>query len=100
MPSTHMRLPAELGLEVRQVGSARTGPARIAALRHEAWNHAVEHDAIVKAAVGEFGDALNVTRGKVRAKLDDDVATTRKAKGQAVVGHHSLHRTKGRKCAI
>ena len=52
----------------------KSGPGGIAALRHEAWNDPMKHDSIVKAAVGEVGDSLDVTRRKVRAKLDDDVA--------------------------
>ena len=51
---------------------ARAG--RIAPLGHEAGDHPVKDHSIVKAAVGEVGDSLDVTRRKVRAKLDDDVA--------------------------
>ena len=83
-----MRLAREFGLEVGQLGSAGAGAGRVAALSHEAGDHAVEHDTVVKAAVGELGDALDVAGRKVRAKLDDDVAAAREGKGQAVgVGH-------------
>ena len=78
----------EFGLEVGQVGAAGAGAGRVAALGHEAGDHAVEHDAVVEAAVGELGDALDVAGREVGAKLDDDVAAGRKGKGQAVgVGH-------------
>jgi len=50
------------------------GAGRIAPLGHEARDHPVKDHSIVKAAVGEVGDSLDVTRRKVRAKLDDDVA--------------------------
>ena len=83
-----MRLVGEFGLEVGQVGAADAGAGRIAALRHEAGDHAVEDDAVVEAAVGELGDALDVAGREVGPQLDDDVAAGRKGKGQAVgVGH-------------
>jgi len=64
------------------------GAGGIAALRHEARDHAVEHDAVVETAVGELGDALDMAGCEVRPKLDDDVAAGRKGKRQAVgVGH-------------
>ena len=85
-----VRLARELGLEVRQVGAVVAGPGRVAALRHEAGDHAVEDDAVVKAAVGELGDARDVARREVGAELDDDVAAGGKGKVQAVgVGHGS-----------
>ena len=63
------------------------GAGRIAPLGHEARDHAMKDHSIVKAAVGEVGDPLDVARRKVRAKLDDDVAAGRKSKGKTVVGH-------------
>ena len=64
------------------------GAGRVAALGHEAGDHAVEDHAVVKAAVGELGDALDVAGREVGPQLDDDVAAGRKGKGQAVgVGH-------------
>ena len=48
-----VRLAREFGLEVGQVGAARAGPGRVAALGHEAGDHAVEGDAVVKAALGQ-----------------------------------------------
>lgn len=63
------------------------GTGRIAALRHETRNYPVKDDAVVKAAVGEIGDSLDVARREVRAKLDDDVAAGRKSKGKTVVSH-------------
>ena len=83
-----MRLAREFGLEVGKVRAVIAGPGRIAALRHEARDHAVENDAVVKAAVGKLGDARDVARREVGAKLDDDVAAGGKVKVQAVgVGH-------------
>src|SRR6478672_7229409 len=76
-----MRLAAEFGLEVGQLGSARAGSGRVASLGHEAGDDAVKLHVVVEAAVGEFGDALDVARREVRAKLDDDVAAGRKGKG-------------------
>ena len=84
----HVRLVAEFGLEVGQLGPARAGARRVAALGHEAGNYAVECDAVVKAAVGQLGDPRDVTGREVWAKLDDDVAASRKGEGESVgVGH-------------
>jgi hypothetical protein len=48
----------------------------------------MKHDSIVKAAVGEVGDALDMAGSEVWAKLDDDIAAGGKAKGEAVgIGH-------------
>src|SRR5690349_14955974 len=56
-----VRLAAELSLEVGKLRAARAGPRRIAALGHEAGDDAMKHDAVVEAAVGELGDARDVT---------------------------------------
>ena len=44
-----VRLVAELGLEVGKLAAAHAGAGRVAALGHEAGDHAVEHDAVVEA---------------------------------------------------
>ena len=63
-------------------------PGRIAALGHEAGDHAVERHAVVEAAAGELRDPLDVAGREVGAKLDDDVAAARKVEDKAfVVGH-------------
>lgn len=62
---------------LRQVGFGRTagaGAVRAAALRHEAFDHAVEFHAVVKAFLRQFGDALDMLGGKIGAQLDDNVA--------------------------
>ena len=64
-----VRRAREFGLEVGQLGAADAGAGRIAALGHEAGDHAVEHDAVVKAAVGELGDPLDVAGRKVGRSL-------------------------------
>jgi len=65
---------------------ARSGG--IAALGHEAGDYAMEHHAVIEAAVGELCDALDVPGREVGAQLDDDVAAGREGKGEAVaVGH-------------
>ena len=46
----------------------------------------MKHHAVVKAGIGEFGNALDVTRSNVRTELDDDVAAGGKGQGQAI-GH-------------
>ena len=78
----------EFRLEVGEVGTAGAATGRIAALRHEPGDHAVEYDPVVKAAFGELGNALDMPGGKVGAKADDDVSTGGQSEGQAIgVGH-------------
>jgi hypothetical protein len=51
----------------------------------------VKHDPIIKAAVGELGDPLNMPGRKVRAEFDDDVATGGERKSQAVAVGHGMN---------
>src|SRR5690348_4408172 len=84
----YVRLSREFRLQVGEIGTVVAGPSRIAALRHEARDHTMERHIIVKAAVGELGDALDVTWCEVGAELDDDIAAGGKSEGEAVgVGH-------------
>ena len=83
-----MGFAAEFGLEVGLVGmAAHAGAGRIAALRHEAGNDAMEHHAIVKALLRIFDDAGDMAGRKVWTQLDDDIAAAVEGKGQGVVGH-------------
>ncbi len=84
-----MRLGAEFLRQVGKLAAAHAGARRVAALRHEARDHAVENDAVVKAFLGERRDALDVLRRKVRAQADDDIAG-RQRKGERLVGHDRL----------
>ena len=47
-----MRFAGEFGLEVGQIAAARAGAGGVAALCHEAEDHAVEHHAVVEAVLG------------------------------------------------
>ncbi len=67
-------LIVELGLQVWELAPAHAGAGGVAALRHEAGDNAVEHDAIIKAFARQRRDPLDMSRGEVGAKLDDDVA--------------------------
>ena len=69
-----MRLAVEFLRQVGKLAAAHAGARRIAALRHEAGDHAVKHDAVVKAFLGERRDALDVQRGEIGTQADDDVA--------------------------
>ena len=69
-----MRLRVELGRQVWIARAAGAGALRAAGLRHEAVDHAVEHDAVVEAFVDERLDALDVLRREVGPQLDHDVA--------------------------
>ena len=94
--SADVRLLGEFRLEVAELGAAHAGPGRVAALRHEAGNHAVEGDAVVKAALGQRRDALDMVGRQVGPQLDDDVAAAGKGEGQAFgVGHVGLRLVNG-----
>ena len=68
-----MRL-GEFGGNVRQIGLAHASPGRIAGLRHEAVDHAVEDDAVVELALHKRLDLLDVLGREIGAQLDDDLA--------------------------
>jgi hypothetical protein len=70
--AAHVRLLAELGLDVRLVRTAAARARRIAALGHEARDHAVEDDAVIEALADQFLDALDVARRQVGTHLDRD----------------------------
>src|SRR3546814_5951392 len=66
-----MRLTAEFGGKIGLVRAAGAGAGRIAALRHEAGDDAVEDDAVVKAFVGELADPRDVLRGEIGARSEE-----------------------------
>src|SRR5205085_10294780 len=72
------------GLEVGKLRSALAGPLGVAALGHETGNHAVERRTVVEAALDELLDAVNMVRGSVRPKQDDDLAAVRQFQRQLV----------------
>src|SRR5688500_476336 len=59
-----VRLAAELGPEVRLGRAAAAGAGRIAALRHEAVDHPVERNAVVKAFPGQLADPGDMARSQ------------------------------------
>src|SRR5262249_20953608 len=64
-------LARELGLQVRQVRAARAGAGGIARLRHEAWDHAMEHDPVVETLAREFLDARDMAGREIGAQRND-----------------------------
>ena len=72
--AANVRLTREFRLQVRQIRAVESSPCRIAALRHEAGDDTVEHDAVVETLVGERGNALDMLGRQVGPQLDDDVA--------------------------
>src|SRR2546423_8951009 len=68
-----MRLLVELGLQFL-AGAAGAGALRTAGLRHKALDHAMEHDAVVKAFAHQFLDPRDVAGREVRAHFDGDGA--------------------------
>ena len=83
-----MRLAAELGFEVRQIGAPRPAPGRIATLRHEAGDDAMEEHAVVEAALRQRFDALDMAGREIGPKLDHDVAAAGEIEHKAVVVGH------------
>ena len=69
-----MRLGIELGLQVRIVRAAGAGAVRAAGLRHEAVDHAVEHDPVIEAFVHQLLDALDMAGREIGAHRDHHVA--------------------------
>src|SRR3954451_1960141 len=82
--AAYMRLLVELGLQLL-AGAAGAGALRAAGLRHEAVDHAMEHDAVVEAFTHEFLDARDVARRQIRPHLDGDGAL-RSFEDQCVFG--------------
>src|SRR3984893_5545116 len=66
-----MRFLVELGLELL-AGAAGAGALRAPGLRHEALDHAMEHDAVIKSLAHQFLDPRDVAGGKIGAHLDGD----------------------------
>ena len=60
----------ELGLEVGQVGAAGPGAGRVAALRHEAVDDAVERRAVIEAGARQLLHPRHVVRREVGPKAD------------------------------
>jgi len=84
-----MRLAAELGGKIGLVGAAHARAGRIAALGHEAVDHPVEDDIVVKAFLDQLADPLDMPGREIGAKPDDDVAAAVEAQNEdvLVVGH-------------
>src|ERR1700688_2734874 len=62
--AAQMRLLVELRLELL-AGAAGAGALRTAGLRHEPFDHAMEHDAVVKSLANQFLDPRDVTGCKI-----------------------------------
>ncbi len=74
-------------------GATGAGARRVAALDHEAVDDAVEHDAVVKAVIGQFGNPRDMVGREIAAQLDDNIAAfaisgvERQGKGFGKFGH-------------
>src|SRR5665647_380461 len=69
--AAHMRLLVELGLQLL-AGAAGAGALRTAGLRHEALDHAMEHDAVVESLAHQLLDPGDVAGGEIGPHLDRD----------------------------
>ena len=86
-----MRLLRKFGLEVGFVRAAHARAGWIPPLRHEPGDDPVEGHTVVKAVAGEVCNALDMSRGQVWPKLDDDVAAGGKGEGEALaIGHEYI----------
>ena len=66
---------------------AAASAGRIAALRHETVDHAVEHHAVVKAFIGQLGNALDMAGSEVGAQFDGHFAGVECEIEGVVIGH-------------
>jgi hypothetical protein len=81
-----MRRLVELGHQIGLVAATHAGARRIAALRHEAGDHAVEHHPIIEPFLRQLGDPRDMAGREIGPQLDDHVAAV-EGQGQFVVGH-------------
>src|SRR3546814_6626746 len=58
--------------------SAHAAAGRIAALRHEAGDDAVEDHAVVKAVAGKLLDPLDMAGRQIGAQSDNDIAAVQR----------------------
>src|ERR1700694_5732865 len=87
-----MRLLVELGLELL-AGAAGAGALRTAGLRHEAVDHPMEHDAVVKSLAHQFLDPGDMAGGKIGPHFDGD-RSLRGFEDQSIFGvSHALFST-------
>ncbi len=68
------RLAENSALMFGQIGMAHAGAGRIAGLRHEAVDDAMEDDAVVEAALGQGLDLRDMLWRKIGPQLDRDAA--------------------------
>jgi len=83
-----MRFPGKFRRQVWLVRTMHPRTGRIAALRHEARDDAVEHDTVVKAVIGQLDNAGDMLRREVGPQLDRHVARgERQGQGFRGIGH-------------
>ncbi len=70
--AAHMRLGVELGLDVGIFRAAGPRAVRAAGLRHEAFDHPVEHDPVVKTLGHQALDMGDMAGGEIGPHFDDD----------------------------
>ena len=71
MTALASRSPAGSPLSFR-AGTAGAGAVRATGLRHEAVDHAVKNNSVVKTVLHQFLDTRDMSRRKVGAHLDHD----------------------------
>ncbi|MCY1177694.1 hypothetical protein D9M73_180110 [compost metagenome] len=84
--TAHMRQPVELGGHVGQRRSTRAVALRVAGLRHEAFDHAVEQQPIIEMLARQRLDPLDHFRRGVGTQPDDDATAGRQVEIQQILG--------------
>ena len=80
-----MRHRVELFLQIRKLRAALAGAGRIAGLRHEAVDHAVEDHAVVEAFASKGFHSLDMVGCPTRHQTDRDTLTIRQVEQQDVL---------------
>src|SRR3546814_15266044 len=63
-----VRCAVKLSRQIGKLAAAHAGARRVAALRHEAGDHAVKDDAVIEALAGELGDSLDMFGRQIGAQ--------------------------------
>ena len=69
-----LRLVGKLRPDIVQVAAAGAGAGGVATLRHEAFDHAVEHRAVIEALADQRLDLRDMHRRDLGEKLDRHAA--------------------------
>src|SRR5665213_1553125 len=86
-----MRFGVEFSLEIRIFRTAGAGAARTSRVRHKAFDHPMENDAVVKVLSDELLDMGDVAGCAIGPHFDDD-RSLRRFKRECITGFDLGHR--------